>query len=1723
MKKLKKVKKQWVAVSIGAATSASVLAAGTVYAETPATTVSTDPGLTSVTTSSDTTASDSSTTATTLAAETSVTTASTTVSETTTTAAETTAATETSQPIMAARAAAVTSSDPLTAEDINDEATLKANATPIIPSENQSTKINDAITTDDRTVLSQPAVPGVSYTVKYDTTNQWYYIDATDFGLNIADNSDDTNAVALALRTANDIVMTDGSGTQYKGVAVKLSGIVNVARDQGVIDHYEVLTYGDGIPVTPAGSIAGVSNLANITPAEYASMTVDADGMTTYVNKSGVTQAGIVIPIYRQNGLFNQIKIDSSLSNVTALFGDGQGTTEIKTNLVQLGQPWDSNENDTDSRDHAVVLVEGIDGFVVKDLSVNIKNLTEAFGDSHDGFYVKGMPYYGKVNAIQIDDSDNVTVESVETTGANKAGVYVGSSYNSVSNIKLDPNSYNGKQFGTAKLRSVNYLVSNGAEGYSFDSLNLGVNNKVIDVNSHNNRVAGVQFAYQTDFLVEGSVLSENGHKLNGSTGYGVASSAGSYNSDIIFRNNTSTYNYRKGFDIHDGDKILIENNVSYGDRLLGISVYNRTYPMENVIIRNNVVTQDPANRLAVNDLALDGGFSAGSDYIQYEAIHLQTNEKFRDLSAPGSVGYFEIENNTIQGLDASGKTKNGQPYSSNAILVRMQEPYLDYVLNIDNNTITGELATSILKIFNRANDNLNRDNTQTQTDIMDNGLGYGSGAINIRNNTVEVTTITGDADRSISPIDINDSITNNLIKDTTLNSSGNPSNVLAYQDKFRGSLIIEDNTFKFENTNVSGKSNTVTPVSVMTNAEAIIFNNNTFDFGNVTQTYTNNAAMQKALITVSGNNGPTIQPSSNGLETNTNTQASTLPSLLNKTQPFVFLNNDITISGISYGSRAPDLPIKVLTSLATIRYIDNNTFTSLSPVTAAIPKEESDSNGNTLFTTTVEKVTPTEALNSRQFNLAVERFSTEAPALLSSTTETLYRDTVFINDPNLAAGETVVDVEGQDGTKTVDTYIASIDNGIYDTIGDFDVNNPYPGLVRAYFKLGNVTDALDNNRVPGLVRGDYIVTAGANTGNILEAYKTYVYNLQKNGKTVLDAAGVPVTGSTDVTYEFANMPVALKDDTLYLYTEETVLTDAVTRVVRVGTNTTTAAGVFDQIEIPFTTTYIDTDELLVGQTEIVTPGVNGTRTLTYREIRDNDTGQVLSRELVSDTVTTKPTTQVIRRGTLAPTSTVERTVTSEVDYTTIYITSDEVDKDTRIVQTPGVKGVRTIVYRDTINNVDGSVISTETVSNTVTTDPVTEVIVIGTKEPVSTVERTVTQEIDFQTIYISSDQIENGKQEIQTPGVKGVRTIVYRDTVNKTTNIVLSSEVISNTVTTEPTTQIILVGTKEKEIHIEADRTVVEEIDFETVYIPTDTLDLGVQVVQTPGVKGRRTLVFHDTINGLTNEVISSVLISETLDSQPVTQVILVGTKSTDNGPIVIERQQVEEINFETIYVHSDQIEYGKQVIQTPGQNGKRTVTYRDTLNKADNTIISSEIISNVVNSQPINQVILVGTKPITTTINRVVTETVPFGTIVITDPTLSIGTQVIQTTGQNGVRTLVYEEVYDLDNNRISSTLISDNMSVQVIDRIIRIGTLQTTEATPEASVSTPAKTETYRYLPASYEAALNAPVSPKAANPEDMLPQTGEDQNRMAIIGSVMLVAGGISLLAKKRRED
>lgn len=73
-----------------------------------------------------------------------------------------------------------------------------------------------------------------------------------------------------------------------------------------------------------------------------------------------------------------------------------------------------------------------------------------------------------------------------------------------------------------------------------------------------------------------------------------------------------------------------------------------------------------------------------------------------------------------------------------------------------------------------------------------------------------------------------------------------------------------------------------------------------------------------------------------------------------------------------------------------------------------------------------------------------------------------------------------------------------------------------------------------------------------------------------------------------------------------------------------------------------------------------------------------------------------------------------EETQTETVDYTVKKVETDDLYKGETKVQTKGVEGERTIVYRNKL--IDGEVVETTEVSNEVTKEPVQQVELVGTK-----------------------------------------------------------------------------------------------------------------------------------------------------------------------------------------------------------------------------------------------------------------------------------------------------------------------------------------------------------------------------------------------------------------------
>ena len=91
------------------------------------------------------------------------------------------------------------------------------------------------------------------------------------------------------------------------------------------------------------------------------------------------------------------IVIDKTLSSVQGIIGNGMGNTTISFNKAQKGI-FNSDTNETDIRENAGILVDGVNGVSIKNLSVKY---------THTDFYRKGLSYFGKVSGILVNDADN--------------------------------------------------------------------------------------------------------------------------------------------------------------------------------------------------------------------------------------------------------------------------------------------------------------------------------------------------------------------------------------------------------------------------------------------------------------------------------------------------------------------------------------------------------------------------------------------------------------------------------------------------------------------------------------------------------------------------------------------------------------------------------------------------------------------------------------------------------------------------------------------------------------------------------------------------------------------------------------------------------------------------------------------------------------------------------------------------------------------------------------------------------------------------------------------------------------------------------------------------------------------------------------------------------------------------------------------------------------------
>ena len=369
------------------------------------------------------------------------------------------------------------------------------------------------------------------------------------------------------------------------------------------------------------------------------------------------------------------------------------------------------------------------------------------------------------------------------------------------------------------------------------------------------------------------------------------------------------------------------------------------------------------------------------------------------------------------------------------------------------------------------------------------------------------------------------------------------------------------------------------------------------------------------------------------------------------------------------------------------------------------------------------------------------------------------------------------------------------------------------------------------------------------------------------------------------------------------------------------------------------------TDELPQDARQIVTPGVQGERTIKTRVYTSN--GQEIARQELSNEETLVPVTQVVKVGTAKPhmvPSTApqasalpeypltykDETQVEKIDFTTREEETDELVQGARHIVTPGVPGERTIKTRVYTSN--GQEIARQELSNEETLAPVTQVVKIGTAKsymvpstalqepalpeyPLTYKDETRVEKIAFTIREEETDDLVQGARQIVTPGVQGERTIKTR--VYTSNGQEFARQELSNEETLASVTQVVKIGTGKPHMVPSTapqepalpeypltykDETRVEKIDFTTREEETDELVQGARHIVTPGVAGERTI--KTRIYSSNGQEIDRQELSNEETRAAVAQLVKVGTIKPHMVPS--DAPQVEALKeFDLISLH--------------------------------------------------------------------------------------------------------------------------------------------------------------------------------------------------------------------------
>ena len=607
--------------------------------------------------------------------------------------------------------------------------------------------------------------------------------------------------------------------------------------------------------------------------------------------------------------------------------------------------------------------------------------------------------------------------------------------------------------------------------------------------------------------------------------------------------------------------------------------------------------------------------------------------------------------------------------------------------------------------------------------------------------------------------------------------------------------------------------------------------------------------------------------------------------------------------------------------------------------------------------------------------------------------------------DPNLPAGEKVVDQKGELGTE-VETSTQKLIDGKPSgdpTVTTERTKEPTTEKIRVGTKTtGEIVNSVETE-VPFGVKIEFDPNMPAGTSEVVTEGKP--------GKKT-------VTVTQKVTSSQPDGEATV---------EEKVTEQPVDQVIKVGTKPSEASKkVTWTAQIPFEVETRPNPELKPGEIRVVQKGVPGEKTYTADFTAKGDQATVTPEEKQ----TKDPVNEIIEYGPAAEDTEVVTKVEKPVPFDTEIVFDNTLEEGEQVVDQQGETGTEVVTSTQKIK--DGKPDGKPTVTTERTKEPTKQIIRVGTMtEGTYTTESEIP--VPFETEIQFDDTLPAGEQQVVQEGKLGKDKVTTTQTIvnSKVTDVKTESKRVE-----EPVKKIIKVGTGTKGKPASTTVEWTETTPFEVEVRVNPDLKPGETKIVQGGKPGE---VKHTVKVNANNGEISTDESSEKI-SDPVKQIIEVGPAKANKTELT--DKHTEKIPFETVIEYDPNLEVGKVVEDQAGAFGEKEVS--KTWKLEDGKPVGDPETSEKVLKKPQPRKVRVGTKPAATTgeVTKVLETEVPFKVKVIYDPTIPAGETKVDTEGKPGKKEVTITQKVT-NSNPDGEATVTEKVIEEPVDHVIRVGT--------------------------------------------------------------------------------